>query len=393
MKNIFVFLFSLTLNCSLGQYSRIKELLFPKNDINQSNVIIDSFLNGENEKFYYLYGRKNQPNCFEIINLLAIIRAENNYDSISYLEELYLTYLPLHRTNWNQPYSSMGFRFDEFKNLLTSFRMTLLDAGMNKLNWDISQKYFYLKSQEIDGWFENRLISYEQEKIRFPDGKKPNWYVEFDTSQLYRISSLDSIKSIFPTLFKNNFNQFLSLEANLLLKEQFPKYAECIYSEMESNDFFNNDKYIGKKGFDFSLLELFAKTTFKIDSNRLNNILTKGFKKIMNGGIHFRDIFIKYANENLINEYCKEILMDCSFERWKLISFSSESDRKIYLNNRIGVYLLEKSDNFDCKLIGLNKIKYPDKLTKIKIQQIYNKEKNKTIKNSIREKLQNVKTN
>ncbi|MBK8405701.1 MAG: hypothetical protein IPL25_17015 [Saprospiraceae bacterium] len=45
--------------------------------------------------------------------------------------------------------------------------MTFLDAGMNKLNWDISQKYFYLKSQEIDGWFENRLIAYEQEKLDF----------------------------------------------------------------------------------------------------------------------------------------------------------------------------------------------------------------------------------
>ncbi|MBK8643632.1 MAG: hypothetical protein IPN15_15910 [Saprospiraceae bacterium] len=75
------------------------------------------------------------------------------------------------------------------------------------------------------------------------------------------------------------------------------------------------------------------------------------------------------------------------------VTFFSESDRKIYLNNRIGVYLLEKSDNFDCKLIGLNKIKHPDKLTKIKIQQVYNKEKNKTIKNSIREILQEVKPN
>ncbi|MBK8643401.1 MAG: hypothetical protein IPN15_14675 [Saprospiraceae bacterium] len=96
-----------------------------------------------------MYGRKNQPNCFEIINLLAKIRAENNYDSISYLEELYLTYLPLHRINWNQPYSSMGFRFDEFKNLLTSFRMTFLDAGMNKLNWDISEIFLFENRKKL----------------------------------------------------------------------------------------------------------------------------------------------------------------------------------------------------------------------------------------------------
>ncbi|MBK9962134.1 MAG: hypothetical protein IPP06_12650 [Saprospiraceae bacterium] len=79
----------------------------------------------------------------------------------------------------------------------------------------------------------------------------------------------------------------------------------------------------GKKGFDLSLLELIAKTTFKIDSNRLNNnLLTKALKDYEWWYSFFRDIFIKYANENLINEYCKEILLDCSFERWKFLSFS-----------------------------------------------------------------------
>ncbi|MBK8643633.1 MAG: hypothetical protein IPN15_15915 [Saprospiraceae bacterium] len=110
---------------------------------------------------------KNQPNCFEIINLLSKIRAENNYDSISYLEELYLIYLPLHRINWNQSTAVWVLDLMNLKNLLTSFRMTFLDAGMNKLNWDITQKFSYLKSQEIDGWFENRLIAYEQEKLDF----------------------------------------------------------------------------------------------------------------------------------------------------------------------------------------------------------------------------------
>lgn len=386
MKYLLLFIFSLNYICSNGQYSKIAELLFPLNDKNEEKVIIDSFQNGDSN-YNYLYGHKHQPNCKEIIILLAKIRSENNYDSIQYLEEIYLTYLNDYKVNWNQPYSIMGSRYTEFKDLLISFRMTFLDAGMKLLNWNITQKFAYLKSQEVDGWFEKRVNTQSLEKLLFKDGKKPEWFVEFDSSQLYRISALDSIKSFFPVLFQNNYNQFLTIESYKLLEEQFPMYAECIYSEMESQKFFDNSNFIGKRGFEFNLLKIISKTNYAIDTFRLNKILVRDFIKFMNGGIYFRDIFIKYADEYLVEEYCKEIVSNCASERWKFLWFPNESIRENYLNNKIGIYLLENSDQINCKIIGLNRIKSPNSLEKIKMRQLQKKEKNKIIKNMILEKL------
>lgn len=78
MKYLLLFIFSLIYICSNEQYSKIAELLSPQNDTTEKNVIIDSFLNDDNYKYYYLYGLQNQPDCIEIVKLLAQIRSENN---------------------------------------------------------------------------------------------------------------------------------------------------------------------------------------------------------------------------------------------------------------------------------------------------------------------------
>ena len=64
------------------QYLKIVTLLFPENNNGEQRVVIDSFLNGNNNEYFYLYGLKNQPDNIEIERLLVTIRNNNQFDSL-----------------------------------------------------------------------------------------------------------------------------------------------------------------------------------------------------------------------------------------------------------------------------------------------------------------------
>ncbi|MBK8736421.1 MAG: hypothetical protein IPL98_11185 [Saprospiraceae bacterium] len=354
-----------------SQYSQIFDQLdLSIQNHNKTKILIDSFQNGSLE-YNYLYGDQIQVNPEQICDLLKLIRMNKNYDSIGILEQKYFLYWPIHRINWNQAYSSMGINFEKYKNLLVSFRMTFVEFEMSKLGWSINAKYEYLKSQIILSTFQDRFDAFKREKFNFPNGEKPFWYSEFDTSQLYRIQVIDSVLSLFPKIYNNNFGRLLVLESMNLLSENFINYEKYIFDDLEKSDFLVESKLIGKDEFNFDLLSILTTTNELKDTNRLNKILSYDVLRYDQGGKFFEKLLYQYANPELIIAYAKEVSKDCSYEKWKYGIFQPFDQRSKFICNKVGFYVLEHSKKEECKfkvlngMISINSEDDKDKLSRI----------------------------